>query len=67
MTLEGKPLVNFNHPELRPFNKEELKRILKVGLCLKCHSEDTPVFTKWKSDLKCPKVKVHELELLRDF
>ncbi|MDR0476449.1 MAG: amino acid ABC transporter substrate-binding protein [Desulfobulbaceae bacterium] len=37
--IEGRPLQKSSRPGLRPFNKEELRRILRVGLCLPCHGD----------------------------
>jgi hypothetical protein len=53
--FEGKTLVKFNRPEMRGFNRDELLRILRVGLCLKCHAEKDPLFKNWKTGLRCPK------------
>ncbi|BAU23357.1 hypothetical protein THC_0973 [Caldimicrobium thiodismutans] len=55
VTPEGKTLVKFNRPEMRGFNEEELLRILRVGLCLNCHSEKDKLFKTWKRDTRCPK------------
>jgi hypothetical protein len=54
---EGRSLVKFNREGLRPFTKEELDRILKVGLCLSCHEERDRIFKNWRSDLKCPRLR----------
>ncbi|MEB3779254.1 MAG: cytochrome c3 family protein [Desulfurococcales archaeon] len=35
---EGNQLLSINHPNTRPFNKEEIQRILRVGTCIGCHS-----------------------------
>ena len=53
--LEGRTLVKFNRREMRGFTKEELKRILRVGLCLNCHEETSSFFRRWKKDIFCPK------------
>ena len=38
VTIDGEPLQNGSRENLRPFNGEELRRILRVGLCLQCHT-----------------------------
>ena len=38
VTIEGTPLQHGSRKDLRPFNGEELQRILRIGLCLDCHS-----------------------------
>ena len=53
--LEGRTLVKFNRREMRGFTKEELKRILRVGLCLNCHEETSSLFKRWKKDIFCSK------------
>lgn len=46
---DGKPLVHTSRSGLRPFNKDELNRIIQVGLCLPCHNKMTdPVMKNWK-------------------
>ena len=57
--IDGRPLQK-SRPGLRPFNKEELRRILRVGLCVKCHNSYQDA--AWKkydektpSQPKCPK------------
>ena len=40
VTEEGKQLQATNHKGARPFNKEELERISRVGTCLACHEGD---------------------------
>jgi len=48
---EGNPLVHLGRPGLRPFNKRELGRIVKVGFCLPCHKNmEDPVMKSWKKD-----------------
>jgi len=42
----GLPLASTTHPGARPFNAEELKRILAVAPCLPCHGRyDDPIWT----------------------
>lgn len=45
--LDGKALVRTSRPWLRPFNREELTRIIGVGLCLVCHPGDGPMMKRW--------------------
>ena len=53
--IEGNPLQHSSRPDLRPFNGEELKRILRVGLCVSCHSRyDDPIWRGYKADTVCP-------------
>ena len=35
--IDGTPLQLGSRPDLRPFNGEELRRILRVGFCVGCH------------------------------
>ncbi|MDP2106033.1 MAG: hypothetical protein Q8J76_08580, partial [Desulfobulbaceae bacterium] len=37
VTIDGTPLQKSFRPTLRPFNQNELGRILSVGTCLTCH------------------------------
>lgn len=54
VTIEGKPLQRGSRKDLRPFNKEELERILRVGLCLNCHtSYDDPVYKNYDPKRPC--------------
>lgn len=49
VTIEGKPLANFSRPWLRPFNRQEIERILEAGLCITCHNTyDDPVIKQWR-------------------
>lgn len=53
--ITGKPLQKSSRKELRPFNKEELTRILRIGQCLDCHKTyDDPVFQNYSPNKKCP-------------
>ncbi|UKL14221.1 hypothetical protein [Dissulfurimicrobium hydrothermale] len=46
--LAGRPLVHTSRPNLRPFNRNEITRILYVGLCLNCHKDfSDPVMRNW--------------------
>lgn len=55
VTIDGEPLQHGSRPDLRPFNKEELARILRVGLCLECHTDYTdPAYRNYDSSRPCP-------------
>lgn len=58
VTIDGVPLQNASRDTLRPFNREELARILRVGLCLDCHtSYDDPAYKNYTPATKCPVYK----------
>jgi hypothetical protein len=44
---KGKPLQAATHPGARPFNREELGRVLKVGVCVSCHGAQRDAYI-WK-------------------
>ena len=53
--ITGKPLQKSARPDLRPFNKEELSRILRVGQCLPCHKDySDKVYRNYDRSRKCP-------------
>ncbi|WP_028582502.1 hypothetical protein [Desulfogranum japonicum] len=55
VTIEGKPLQYGSRENLRPFNQEELHRILRVGLCLECHaSYEDPAYRNYDWKKPCP-------------
>ncbi len=55
VTIDGKPLQHGSRKDLRPFNGKELRRILRVGLCLPCHSDiNDPVYRNYDPDRPCP-------------
>lgn len=55
VTIEGKPLQHGSRKDLRPFNGEELQRILRVGLCLECHRRaDDPAYKAYDWKRPCP-------------
>ncbi|WP_028585626.1 hypothetical protein [Desulfogranum mediterraneum] len=55
VTIEGEPLQYGSRPDLRPFNRDELQRILRVGLCLDCHSSyDDPAYQQYDPRRPCP-------------
>jgi hypothetical protein len=58
VTIDGKQLQNGSRPDLRPFNGVELRRILRVGLCIECHTEySDPAWKKYKATTQCPSQK----------
>ncbi len=58
VTIDGKPLQKSSRPNLRPFNKEELSRILRVGICIECHKEySDPAYKNYKPETPCPVFK----------
>lgn len=55
VTIDGVQLQRSSRPNLRPFNKEELERILRVGLCIECHKEyNDPAYKNFSTETKCP-------------
>lgn len=55
VTIEGEPLQHGSRKDLRPFNKDELQRILRVGLCLNCHTDySDPAYTNYDAKRPCP-------------
>ena len=58
VTIDGKALQHGSRENLRPFNGEELRRILRVGLCLQCHKQyDDPVYKEYRPERPCPVYK----------
>ena len=54
VSLDGTPLQYGSRPELRPFNGVELRNILRVGLCVECHSSyEDPVWKTYDEQLEC--------------
>lgn len=52
--IAGKALQNSSRPELRPFNREELRSILKIGNCVRCHNRyDDVVWQNYSAETKC--------------
>lgn len=54
--IHGNTKVKFNRANMRGFDKGEIERILRVGICLNCHQEDDRVFKNWSNRKNCPKV-----------
>lgn len=62
VAIDGTPLQKSSRPEVRPFNKDELNRILRIGLCLECHDTYTdPAYKNYTSGTKCPVFKEDEV------
>ena len=57
VTIDGIPLQKSFRPNLRPFNQEELARILTVGTCLPCHPTiQDPAYQPFRPE-GCTRVK----------
>ncbi|MDW7774275.1 MAG: hypothetical protein SCH71_15425 [Desulfobulbaceae bacterium] len=55
VTIDGTPLQKGSRENLRPFNSEELKRILRIGLCLECHTDlKDPAYRNYDPQRPCP-------------
>lgn len=58
VTIDGTALQNGSRHNLRPFNGEELQRILRVGLCIECHEQlSDPVYKNYDWKRPCPVYK----------
>ncbi|AGF76953.1 hypothetical protein UWK_00368 [Desulfocapsa sulfexigens DSM 10523] len=58
VNIEGKALQHGSRPELRPFNKEELRSILLVGQCVSCHDRyEDPMWRVYTKDTKCSRLE----------
>ncbi|NDY42773.1 cytochrome C, partial [Dissulfurirhabdus thermomarina] len=45
----GTALVHTSRPDLRPLGRDEIRRVLDVGLCLPCHRDlRDPVMRAWR-------------------
>ncbi|NOX26173.1 MAG: amino acid ABC transporter substrate-binding protein [Deltaproteobacteria bacterium] len=56
VTIDGTALQKGFRPSMRPFNRVEIDRILRVGLCLPCHdSIRDKIYHPFKPDAICPK------------
>jgi hypothetical protein len=61
VNIDGKALQYGSRPDLRPFNKEELQRILKVGQCVSCHGQyEDPIWRDYTSETKCSRLEKKE-------
>jgi len=55
VTIDGVQLQHGSRDNLRPFNGDELHRILRVGLCLQCHKQyDDPAYNNYDPKRPCP-------------
>ena len=53
--IDGKQLQHGSRPNVRPFNGDELRKIVQVGFCADCHdSYQDPMWQKYTADLACP-------------
>ncbi len=58
VTIDGKQLQKGSRPDLRPFNKDELAKILRVGLCIECHERyDDKAWHGYSDKTICPVFK----------
>jgi hypothetical protein len=55
VTIDGTPLQHGSRKDLRPFNGDELQRILRIGLCLDCHATaEDPAYRNYDPKRPCP-------------
>lgn len=65
--LSGKAMQHSSRPELRPFNKKELRSILRLGHCVGCHnSYDDPIWKSYDGATQCVKAEVNEADIFRE-
>ncbi len=54
VTIDGQPLQHSSRSTLRPFNKGELRAILRVGLCVRCHNRyDDKIWKDYNGQTVC--------------
>ncbi len=54
VTLAGEPLQHSSRSTLRPFNQGELRSILRVGLCVRCHNRyDDTIWASYNGQTVC--------------
>ncbi len=54
VNLDGVPQQHSSRPDLRPFNREELQKILQVGMCVSCHdSYLDPIWSTYNMNSTC--------------
>lgn len=54
VNIDGVALQHGSRPDLRPFNKEELQSILRVGLCVGCHDTyGDPIWKDYNKKMEC--------------
>ncbi|MEN8189078.1 MAG: hypothetical protein ABFS19_04475 [Thermodesulfobacteriota bacterium] len=57
VTIDGEPLQHTSRDDLRPFNGEELKKILRVGVCVGCHDRyDDPIWKDYSEKMECSRI-----------
>lgn len=62
VAMDGTPLQHGSRADLRPFNGVELKKILRVGLCVECHADyKDPMWGKYNAQLACPQEQARRL------
>lgn len=58
VNIKGEALQHGSRPDLRPFNGKELRRILRVGLCVGCHDSSTdPLWKSYSVDTVCRRLE----------
>jgi hypothetical protein len=63
---QGRPLASTTHVGARPFNAEELKRILEVAPCLPCHGRyDDPIWSNPAAAFARAKLPYHQRQVGR--
>jgi hypothetical protein len=66
VTPDGLPLQGNSHPGARPFNSEEIGRILRVGACLSCHDRyEDPIYRDWQGSIRRDLSEEHRRAVLR--
>ena len=59
VNIDGKALQHGSRPDLRPFNKDELKGILRVGLCVSCHDRyEDPMWKNYTKETTCSRLEL---------
>jgi hypothetical protein len=59
VTLEGEPLQHSSRSTLRPFDKGELRAILRVGLCVRCHDRyDDTIWKNYTGQTVCRRPEI---------
>ncbi len=60
VSATGRVLMGTTHPQARPFNAAELRRMVRVGSCLPCHGRyDDPIYRDWPRSLKLAGSRKH--------
>ncbi len=65
VNIEGKPLMHTSRPYFDTFSKNEIYKILKVGLCLTCHEGEDSIMKNWLANRKQPE-PCQQYNLLKD-